>query len=161
MSEKMESLARTIRESHANEAHREAEAANEKLDKLAALFIQIGFAIAGLAGIRLPGHTIAQFPNTYLGIFLIALSVFFGAWQIFKDADFFTINAFAARLIAGAGLGVELDPTNSEKVSALKKALDDRAEMSTESCDLALFFQASLLLLSFVLIIKELPITVN
>src|SRR3989338_7129787 len=72
---KLKEFSAIVMESYRNQAVRDAETANEKLDQLSGLLIQVAFGLCGLASIRLPGNSFGQLPLTYLGIISVAISI--------------------------------------------------------------------------------------
>lgn len=153
---KLKEFSAIIMESFRGQAVRNAEAANEKLEKLAGLLVQVAFGLGGLASVRLPGNSFTQLPLTYLGIIGVAISILCGVvWYIF-DFKFFADSATASRDVASKSLGTFLYPTNEEKQARLRSSLDDHERLPNKTTHCPLILQFILLFTSFILIMVEL-----
>ncbi len=158
--EKIDGSTEVVMKSFADLAAQSSGSANEKIDKLSGLLIQAGFALGGLAAIRLPGVAFEYLPLTYVGIAVIAVSIVCGAAQFIFDYYFFKRASESARKVSTAAFGAYFIQ-GTKKIEAGGKMisfLDAHERMPSVSTYCPLIIQFILLFMGFIFIMIELPL---
>lgn len=140
-------------------AVRNAESANASIDKLAGLFIQTGFALGGLAAIRIQGHAVYDLPLSYIGLVLIGLSMIAGSSQFLFNYFFFKKSAEHSQKMATRGFGATYTSGDMQQQAqrGLVRLSQERDEMPRESTLCPTVIQCILLVLGVILVFIELP----
>lgn len=139
---------------YADEAVRNAQCSNEKLDKLAGILMQIGFAMAGLGAARVVGH-FGELPLSLCGVIASVVSIIAGGVQFFVDYRFFTKGLLSSRKVASLALGAWMRQ-DAEMERKFRDAVDVHGEQKDESNYAPLIAQTIFLLCAACLIFAEL-----